>query len=139
VGQRHNIELVTYLAAYLTREIERLARDGWAHLDYWQGGGVPQRTWADGFCKGAVLAIGRRLRDQRQQDEEQAPDNSLALVVLEDAHVADAVKRYFPTLGRPVNLAGTRSRSAQQEGYRAGMTIQLRPGITAQQRPQLPA
>jgi hypothetical protein len=138
VGQRHNIELITYLAAYLTREIERLAREGYRTLA-WYDRDVPQRTWADGFCKGAVLAIGRRLRDQRQQDEEQAPDNSLALVVLEDQHVADAVKRYFPTLGRPVNLAGTRSCSAQQEGYRAGMQIQLRPGITAQQRPQLPA
>jgi hypothetical protein len=138
VGQRHNIELITCLAAYLTREIERLAREGYHALTWYQRD-VTQRTWEDGFCKGAVLAIGNRLRQQRQEDEQQAPENSRALVVLEDAHVADAVKRYFPTLGRPINLAGTRSHSASSAGYRAGMTIQLRPGITAQQRPQLPA
>jgi hypothetical protein len=137
VGQRHNIELITYLAAYLTREIERLAREGYHALTWYQRD-VPQRTWEDSFCRGAVRAIGYRLSQQRTEDEQQVPDTSRALVVLEDQHVADAAKRYFPHTVN-TNYGSTRSVSASRQGYQAGMTIQLRPGITAQQRPQLPA
>ena len=89
----HNIALVEQLYAYLLRELLRLADAGWHQAR--RRARDSARQWKHSFQHGAVEVIAERLAEQRAEDAA-ANEESQALVVLEDAGVAQALHRQYP-------------------------------------------
>lgn len=122
VGQRHNIEIATYLYEYLAREIDRLADVGWRDYTGWA---ASSRVWKNDFRTGAVVAINQAL-DQQERTQEAAPD-TMALIVRNDRALAEATRRVYPHLRHTSRKA--RAGDGYYAGHRAGQGIGINPGV----------
>ncbi|GHO55499.1 DUF2786 domain-containing protein [Ktedonobacter robiniae] len=130
VGRKHNIEVVEYLYAYLTRAIDRLADQGWeAHQVAYPYTRQTVRTFKGGFRLGAVKAIIERLKASEQSQD----GETMALVVVNAQALDTEVKQRFgsTTRGRAINIG--MGQSAVRQGYASGKNIAINPGLSGSQ------
>ena len=163
VGQRHNVEIVTYLFDYLRVSLESLAEAAYGvhqsihgkrpnktkrnMLYDWEITGDSGKSWKATFYQAAVRAINSRLAAQRKvdvhtvaQEHDVSDESIMALVVAKDEKLKEAYDKYFPkeTLGKPI----TRSKinvvqTGWAAGHEAGYNIPLRQGIEGERAPKL--
>lgn len=132
VGEPHNIEIVKFFYGYLTREINRLADEGYEKSEaktiyprakrindpeawYWSS-----RSWKNAFRVAAVQTIDTRLWTLRRNLDQ----SSTALVTAKDAKVKAHVTKLFPNLGKHEGST-TYSLEGDSAGYAAANSIPL--------------
>ncbi len=105
IGRKADVEAALYLYVYLSRTIQRLAREGWTArvraLTDPVFGRYPsldeegaEQSWKDSFCIGAVEIIGVRLHQQREAAARTAVQ---AAGLIKVARHALLVTRYIDT------------------------------------------
>jgi len=121
IGKKHNVEVVAYLFTYLSKALEKEAdQQGRLYTT------SRLRSFKSAFVVGAAYEIGERLKQQREQ-QEKTISNCTALVVREDARVAEKTKSEFPRTG---NIRQTRRESfALNLGRAHGRTMPLNAGV----------
>lgn len=122
IGKISNVAVVLYLYEHVQREIHHLAK-------VYQCLQIENRSQHyTSFCMGAISTIHERLKAQRACDEA-ASNASTALVVQTDAHLNQAVTKYFPHL---IKSRGIRTQRADgfAAGRKAGRSIPLNRGVT---------
>lgn len=131
IGKKSNIEVVIYLYLFLSREVERLAKD--AARTVLSGKAVYQTS----FCRGATNTIYHRLKAERQQAQTTATHASNAkgtsnALVLRNAET-DLQAAILKIYGAPLRSTSTRSSIGSHEGYQsgqaAGRTISINRGV----------
>lgn len=138
VGESHNIEIVRHLYEFLTREIERLADEGYPRSQssdlytvaketggqkyatqyYWQHS---SRSWKNAFKTAAVEMLDSRLWKLRQNLLTQ---NETALAIRKDKEVEEKAHEIFPQMGK-FQKADYTNREGQYAGYEAGNKLPL--------------
>jgi len=126
VGERHNIAVCEFLFAYLAREIERLAGNGWRRARLVYGEHVEVRSWKNDFRRGAIATIDARLRERSQLFAEGSVQAE-ALVLLKDAALLDALDRFHPNV--PTTTVRVRAGAAYQQGQWAARDIALQRAV----------
>jgi hypothetical protein len=121
LGSKSSVSAVTYLYAYLSREVDRLAHE--------EGrSGNRTRSWLRDFRLGAVAEISRRLAEASEATTETYVDsNSSALAIIDDEarRLADKVDALGLKDGR---AAQVNDRSAFVSGMDAGSTVRIDSG-----------
>ncbi len=120
VGKRHNLEIVKYMFVYLQREIVRLGNE------YRRGQDAESKRMRRSFCAGCVSTIGRKLAEDREKAQASSQDMH-AMVVKLDAGLNDAMKEFFPRVGK--SRGGRWDGSAYGAGRQAGNAINIRQGV----------
>src|SRR5215469_2538003 len=123
VGEPHNIEVVKYLYEYLVQQLEPMAATAYRQ----SGSSMHARTWKDSFFYGAIASIDQRLKEQAQVFADTS-EQSRALVVVKDAELRAAMKRYHPNV-TPGQRKHLRSQDGFQQGVEAGQRIALHKAI----------
>ncbi len=138
IGRDSDVQIVRYMFAYLTSEIERLCKKAAAD------NGSPGKTWCNNFKWGAASEINKRLRESHKnaiasmRREANAADtlgNGVGLMRINNALMKlEGVKTSIELYGKNVVKlkAGTRSRhqldrEAREQGRQAGARIALDP------------
>jgi len=91
------------------------------------GNSMHARTWKDSFFYGAIASIDRRLKEQAQTFAA-VSEQSRAVVVVKDAELHAAMKRYHPNV-TPGQRKHLRSQDGFQQGVEAGQRIALHKAI----------
>ncbi len=114
VGQTSQTQVVSYMYAYLSREVDRLA----SHRS------SMGRSWLRDFRLGAVTAIISRVNEANQRVVEEHV-GSVALARIDDAdrRVKDAIARLDLEKARPVG--GIKDADAFVSGAKAGHSVVL--------------
>lgn len=128
VGEQSNIEVVEYLYEFIWKQIQKLSRANWVeNKSYAYTMNIGEGKWRVTFCNGAAHGIGDKLREERDAWTQTA-DNHMALVVVKDAHLAEAMSNFYPRLGRG-RATTNASDAAYNAGHNAGRNMQLRRGV----------
>ncbi len=136
VGRPSDVQVTRYVYVYVSREIDRLCKEG-LRQRYFPGRGEA-RTWGSNFRAAAAVAIVHQLQATRRETQRQArleQGAGPALVRLENTHRAlnAFVRAASNAPMRPVGLR-TIDAEAQAAGHEAGSGISLRDGL-AEGRP----
>ena len=123
VGEPHNIEVVKYLYEYLVQQLEPMAETAYRQ----SGSSMHVRTWIDSFFYGAIASIDQRLKEQAQTFAA-VSEQSRALVVVKDAELHAAMKRYHPNV-TPGQKKHLRSQDGYLQGREAGRRLALHEAI----------
>ncbi len=123
IGERHNLEVVEYLFAYLVGQLERMATAAYRQ----SGSLVPALTWKDAFYLGAIHSLQQRFQ-QQQQAFQASSDASRALVVVKDAELAEAVRHFYPHT-RQGRAKPVKSTGGYAQGVQAGKDMSLSPAV----------
>jgi hypothetical protein len=123
IGEPHNLEVVKYLYGYLVRQLEPMAATAYRQ----SGSSMHSRTWKDSFFHGAIASIDQRLKEQAQVFADTS-EQSRALVVVKDAELRAAMKRYHPNV-TPGQRKRLRSQDGYQQGREAGRRLALHKAI----------
>lgn len=121
LGKPSAIQTVSYLYAYLVRELQEIADREWlAH----KGSGIHGKTWKYNFYLGAAGAIGSRLSENKTRIMREQSTTSIALVRInqDDTEAEGAIK----AMGvRSVSLKGSYQSDARARGREIGNSIAL--------------
>jgi hypothetical protein len=133
IGHRHNVDLTIQLFEYLEPEIERLATIAWKESDKeskwrwvgdnWKYGPPSGKAWKNNFRYGAASTVSDRLMEQRQETVAAATSSALVPVIQEE--VNNAVKTWYPKLGRAKGGYGGNGVGGYAQGVEAGRGINL--------------
>lgn len=140
IGQPHNVEAVIQMFDYLTAAIDRLSAEGWEQAKAENGGKAPlvfvrtkktygyfpqhAKQYRSSFSHGAVSRVSARLREMRDALRT-ADAESMALVVVSDKELTEAVNSFYSSLSRKtVSRPGIDS-AAYAAGQAAGNKISL--------------
>lgn len=129
VGQKHNIEVVRYLYAYLEREIERLASVSM------EDNRPRPASYIRSFCLGAAYVIGRRLAESKKSMDES--EDCRALLVKSESELELAVKRIFGDVRSSKRAPTVGSEEGFRDGVVVGREIPLCDGVAEQERSHL--
>lgn len=128
VGRVSDIEVVSYLYAYFSREIERLAKVAWKEYDGdgWYENG---KTFKNNFRLNAAYAIVKRLREARADAinvVKKARGADCSALVKLDEHDRD-ITRFYENLGLGSGSASSARYSAAgaRAGSQAGSSIAM--------------
>jgi hypothetical protein len=124
IGKKHNILIVQYLYAYLSREIKRLADNAAKQVD-----GSHRARYRRTFCIGAMSEVLKRLKEQKATVQAES-ENSRAVIVTEDQLAERAYRKEFPRTSRG-NGPSVSSSFGYAEGRAAGAGISLNQGQLA--------
>ena len=118
IGKKSNIEVVVYLYLYLSREVERLAKEETKTVL------AGKAAYQTSFCRGAANTIYHRLKAERQRAETVATHYGTAkatsnALILRNAD-ADLQAAILKIYGAPLRTAFTRSSIGNHDGYQAG-------------------
>jgi len=129
IGQKHNVEVITYTFEYLIGEIQRLADK---HTE--EQGFISKRDrrfYKQNFAKGAGVEIARILRG-RMAKRTTATTESTALVVTKGAELQKEVQRFYPSK-KDINKGGKtayyRTGAGYSDGREAAKNISINPGL----------
>ena len=120
IGQPYNIEVVKELFNWIVEQLMRMSTE--AIRDY-HGPDRPA-TFRRGFFEGATNTIGNRLYQQWVKLQ-QAAVTSTALVIRNDAAIAEYIDNRFGKLKNGRSHAGSRSYDGHQAGREAGNRVDL--------------
>lgn len=120
IGKKHNIQIVHYLYAYLSREIKRLADKA---ARYQPNPGVYRRT----FCIGAMNVVLRRLREAKKTVQQETEQTN-AIVLAEEGLVKAAFDIAFPRTSK-ASGPSISDGGAYKAGREAGERIPLNQGV----------
>jgi hypothetical protein len=130
VGRKSDMDVTRYLYGYLSREIERLAKEAIRGRQSGEG-----RIWGNNFRTGAVITVCQRLQEARDQARRSAQEDlarqhgaeqasrALVLVTDHDKHVAEFVNQHWKGHYQPSSTL--LNRDGLVAGMRAGATISL--------------
>ena len=130
IGKPSNIEVSKYLFEYLATEVVRLATQEWK-----QHKGKTYSSaqkWKRDFSDAAVAEIGATLKEIRRQEQTEA--GTMALVVVSDKALKEAVTRFIGRTTPGRTRFSYRDTTASAAGAEAGRGIQIRQGIGGSQR-----
>jgi hypothetical protein len=131
IGEKHNLDVVEYLIAYLFREIDRLSEDYYLQpkLALFGDEPLPKAGVRASFCRGAAEIIGSRLRAQFYAST-RASSQSQALVVSKENALSTAVAQRYPRLGA-ARMSAPVDYNAMNAGRKAGQRVALNTGVNA--------
>jgi hypothetical protein len=123
-GRESAVQTATYQYQFLSREIERLANEGY----YASSKRENVRSWKTSFCHGAVDRINQRLRAACRAFEQQAKAAStgtaLAVIETDQKAVETAWSKYTAHFGRSA-YAGPTSTAGYEAGQAKGNSVSL--------------
>jgi hypothetical protein len=96
IGRESDRQIVEYLSAYLSREIERLAKVAFEEK-HGTGNYRELPNWTVSFGYGATHTIAQRMRRERVQSTNASPGMQ-ALVLRDDQALEDWLKGHYPSL-----------------------------------------
>ena len=117
MGRKTNVSVVKEMVWWIVPQLENLVAQ--ALHNYLGSSGRMQ--YRNGFLNGAVIRIGERLRDMRQE-RHMADPSIRALVLVRDTEVREYVSQQFPKL---VNRSHRFSISGYDDGKKAGDKVSL--------------
>ncbi len=140
IGKRSNVETVLYLNQCLARQIASLAEHASRHLL------SGRAEYQNSFCRGAVIAIQTRLKEQRRQSEQAATSMSGAYdsgrasqnaLTLRNAaaELQTAVSKFYPRLRHTTTRGGRGNPDGYSAGKAAGANVTMHRGIGSSTRP----
>lgn len=152
VGRESNMQVARYLYEYLTREIDRLAKDAlkerWRPVPFSRVARADSRVWGANFRRGAAYTVLQRLRQARDEARRSAQEdlarrhgaeNASRALVLVTEHDKEVERFVQDRWRRNVKIGGgvTNDPDGLAAGRRAGMQIPLRdalqPGVESPQ------
>ncbi len=118
IGTAHHLEIATYIYTFLKREFSRM----WTQ----RRGRSRKRTV---FIYGCYLAVKKNLEQRLESAPQPESANALAISLSgrRDKYIADTFGQTVSMSIAPKDMKGT----ALSKGWRAGLAIQIRPGVGA--------
>lgn len=126
VGRPSDISTMRYQFAFFSVEITRLAAL-LAHNNLSRGSG---KTWYNSFYRGAVRAISDSLKATKQEVQQTASSQALAIINRHAQEAADWMRVYHPNVGI-VNKRGNLDVNAYNLGKQAGAGLNTKPSMGA--------
>jgi hypothetical protein len=124
VGRESDRQVVEYLATYLMREIERLAKIAFEKV-HGTGNCRELPNWTTSFGFGAAKTVLERMMHERTQSTTTHPQMQ-AVVLRDDLAVAEYLRAHFPlpVSNQHVRSGASLKREALNQGHKAGGEIQ---------------
>jgi len=131
LGRRANVDTFRYMFAYLEREVQRLAMEGWA-VEIPRPLAAAATRWRNSFMLGAGRVISDRLREQRTDfiaHGLEGAGNSTALIRVQQGQTE--VDNLFTNVSKKLGLRSSASShpkwhaDAYEKGKEAGSQVNL--------------
>lgn len=123
IGRESDIQILSYMFAWLTEEIERLCKT------HSRGMGVAYaRSWLDGAAQGVRDTFIERKREMQAQ-----AGASAAMVLLDrrGKEAEDHKITMYPNLRKAGSVNGGRRSDGRSDGYQVGKQIRIQEGLGA--------